>query len=293
MDENALTEKELGKWLGRTREHEDTLHPVAATALAATLNREKKQFTEGQPLPLLWHWLYFLETTRLKDLADDGHPIRGQFLPPIPLPRRMWAGSRLSFHHPLHLGEPVSKKSTIKSLQFKQGRSGELAFLCVVHETSNEAGIAITEEQDLVYRGPLSSSAAPKALMKEAEMKAAEVPDYSFTLTPDPVLLFRYSALTFNAHRIHYDRDYGTSREGYPGLVVHGPLLATLMMELVTQEYLDRPVLSFEFRAVQPVFDGAKVVIGGKVPDDSGRCLVWAANSDGEVCMTGGVVLGA
>jgi 3-methylfumaryl-CoA hydratase len=197
----------------------------------------------------------------------------------------MWAGSRLRFHQPLSLGQAVSKTSTIKSIQFKQGRSGKLAFVCVTHEISNGAGLAISEEQDLVYREAAISQPAP------ATSKAPASADYEYSLSASPVMLFRYSALTFNAHRIHYDRDYATAVEGYSALVVHGPLLATLMMELVVREMPDRPVLSFEFRAAKPIFDGAEIRVCGKRPDETGRCSLWVANSDGEICMVGEAVL--
>ena len=287
MPENDYTEKDLQQWLGKTQCHEDTLHAGPANALAATLNREDIEFANGERLPNLWHWLYFLDTPRLSQLAPDGHPMKGDFLPPIPLPRRMWAGSRLKFQRPLSLGESVTKTSTIKSLEFKDGRSGKLAFVCVAHEIGNSAGIAVIEEQDLVYRAPAALSTSPAT-----PQKSTEVADYSMSLTPDSVLLFRYSALTLNAHRIHYDREYAMAVEGYPGLVVHGPLLASLMMELVVRELADYPALSFEFRALQPVFDRTEIVVCGKLPDASGRCDVWVENGVGEVCMRGLVVLG-
>jgi 3-methylfumaryl-CoA hydratase len=284
--DHVLTEKDLAQWLEKTQHQNDTLTISPATAMAATLDRQLLQFSNGDSLPNLWHWLYFLKPNRLSQLAADGHPEKGDFLPPISLPRRMWASSRLRFHQPLSLGQAASKKSTIKNIQFKQGRSGKLAFVCVAHEISNARGLAITEEQDLVYRGAaLASAPAPSALNR------FQSADFELTVTPDPVLLFRYSALTLNAHRIHYDRDYATAVEGYPALVVHGPLLATFMMELVAREMPDRAVLSFEFRAVQPVFDGPAILICGRLPDEAGRCLLRVENAAGEVCMLGEVVL--
>ncbi|MFT4862703.1 MAG: 3-methylfumaryl-CoA hydratase [Pseudohongiellaceae bacterium] len=287
MPNTDLTEKDLQQWLGKSQHHEDVLYPGPAHLLAATLDRDHVQFAQGDTLPILWHWLYFLSAERLSSLAPDGHPTKGGFLPPIPLPRRMWAGSRLRFQQPLCLAQRVKKSSTIKSIQFKAGRSGQLAFVCVVHEISNAAGVAVIEEQDLVYRSPALPSALPPA-----PLKSSVVADFSLSVAPSAVMLFRYSALTFNAHRIHYDRDYAMAEEGYPGLVVHGPLLATLMMELVAGEFVGRPVLSFEFRALQPVFEGAEIKVCGKLPDGDGKGELWIENGVGEVCMRGLLVLG-
>lgn len=287
MPNNDLTEQDLQQWLGKSQHQEDVLYPGPANFLAATLDHDQVQFAQGDALPILWHWLYFLSAARLSALAPDGHPKKGGFLPPIALPRRMWAGSRLIFKRSLSFDERVKKSSTIKSIQFKEGRSGQLAFICVVHEISNAAGVAIIEEQDLVYRSPsLPSAPSP------APLRSSVAADYSLSVAPSSVMLFRYSALTFNAHRIHYDRDYAKAEEAYPGLVVHGPLLATLMMELVTGEFVGRLVLSFEFRALQPVFEGAEIKVCGAVPDGDGKCELWIENGVGEVCMRGLVVLG-
>lgn len=286
MNDDNQSETDLEQWLGKIQWNEGILTADPATALAATLNRECIEFGQGDALPSLWHWLYFLKPNRLSQLAADGHPKKGDFLPPISLPRRMWAGSRLTFIQPLHIGESVSKKSTIKSLQFKQGRSGKLGFVCVSHEINNASGMAIIEEQDLVYRGAALPS-APDA----TRSKSSETADFSMTISPDPVLLFRYSALTFNAHRIHYDRQYAVGVEGYPALVVHGPLLATLMLELAATELAGYGLAAFEFRALQPVFDNGEILVCGKQPDGDGKCLLWVENAAGEVCMQGKAVL--
>lgn len=273
-------------WIGKTETVTDLITANSPNGLAATLDRESCFFADRDPLPPLWQWLYFLPLARQSALSPDGHPRKGGFLPPIELPRRMWAGSRVKFHQPLPIGCSATKTSTIKSIQFKEGRSGKLAFVCIEHEISGETGLAISEEQDIVYRdNPSPAAAKPQPVLAPREE------DYSLRVEPEPVLLFRYSALTFNGHRIHYDRDYATQVEGYPGLVVHGPLLATYLVELVARQYPDRSIAEFEFKAVSPVFDKGSFVICGLAPDESGRCELWVRNGVGELCVKGAVVL--
>jgi 3-methylfumaryl-CoA hydratase len=229
-------------------------------------------------LPPLWHWLYFLPGERQSGIGPDGHPKRGGFLPPIALPRRMWAGGRLQFLRPLGVGEPIRRVSTIRSVQSKSGRSGQLVFVTVLHEISGESGVAIREEQDIVYRdAPAPGAAAPRP---------AAAPDdeqFSRTVTPDPVLLMRYSALTFNGHRIHYDRPYAMQEEGYPGLEVHGPLIATLLMETLRRAHPQRTVRRFEFKAVSPLFDIAPFSVNGKL--EGGTAQLWARGPEGQLAM--------
>lgn len=275
-------------WVGKTETVSDLITANSPNSLAATLNRENCIFSKEDSLPPLWQWLYFLPTPRQSSLAIDGHPRKGDFLPPIELPRRMWAGSRVKFHQPLTIGHQATKTSTIKSVQFKEGRSGKLAFVCIEHRISGGSGLAITEEQDIVYRDNPSPDAA-----KPTPILAPIGEDYSLALEANSVLLFRYSALTFNGHRIHYDRDYATQVEGYPGLVVHGPLLATYLVELVARRYPERNIVDFEFKAISPVFDGVRFVVCGLEPDDSGRCELWIHNGAGELCVRGAAVLGS
>lgn len=229
-------------------------------------------------LPPLWHWLYFLPGERQSNIGPDGHPQRGGFLPPITLPRRMWAGGRLRFLRPLTVGEPVRRLSTIRGIQTKSGRSGELVFVTVSHEVADAKGVAIREEQDIVYRdAPAPGSPVPQP--------AAAPTDEQFgrTVIPDPVLLMRYSALTFNGHRIHYDRPYAMHEEGYPGLVVHGPLIATLLVEELRRVHPQKTVRSFEFKAVSPLFDTAPFALNGKIEDTTAR--LWARGPQGQLAM--------
>ena len=219
---------ELKAWTGRQEVREDVVTPVPVAALAATLDRDDPAPAPGTPLPPLWHWLYFLPLHRQSELGPDGHAKRGGFLPPVPLPRRMWAGGRFDFRRPLRVGDAIRRTSTIADVGLKEGRTGPLVFVLVRHEVATGEGVALVEEHDIVYRDlPEPGEAAPAP--RPARADAAWRRD----IHPDDVLLFRYSALTFNGHRIHYDRRYVTEVEGYPGLIVHGPLLATLLVDLL------------------------------------------------------------
>lgn len=276
----------LREWQGRTESRPDviTLTPVAA--MSATLDREDPSPHAGDALPPLWHWLYFLPIYRQSEVGSDGHPRRGGFLPPVPLPRRMWAGSRLQFHHPLHVGDAVSRVSTIVDVSHKEGRSGPLVFVLVHHEIRNAGGIALTEEHDIVYRdNPRPGEPVPKLQAAPGDHAWAR------EIHPDTVLLFRFSALTFNGHRIHYDRSYVTEVEGYPGLVVHGPLIATLLMDLLRRNLPEARVARFAFRAVRPLFDIAPFSVCGKVEADGKTVRLWAKDAAGSLTMDASATL--
>jgi 3-methylfumaryl-CoA hydratase len=276
---------ELKAWIGRQETLTDTVTPVPVKAMSATLDRDDSEPKAGDPLPPLWHWLYFLPIHRQSEIGPDGHPKRGGFLPPVPLPRRMWAGSRFSFHRPLQVGEAITRTSTVADVSMKVGRTGPLVFVLVRHELGDAAGPAISEEHDIVYREfPKPGEAAPTPPAAPADA------DWRRDIVPDDVLLFRYSALTFNGHRIHYDRKYVTEVEGYPGLIVHGPLIATLLVDLLRRNS-DRPLKSFKFRAVSPLFDIAPFAVCGK-PGTDGKVALWAQNSQGQLAMDGEAVLG-
>ena len=237
-------------WTGASDSAEDTIGLAPALAAAATFDDTTTQFAAGSALPPLWHWFYFLPRAPQSRLSADGHPQRGGFMPPIELPRRMFAGARLRFLQPLTIGKPATRSAVIRDVSQKDGKTGKLAFVTVGYAISQDGRVCIEEEQDIVYREPGAPLAAPQP------RELPPVPDGSWTrmIRPDPTLLFRFSALTFNAHRIHYDRDYAVTIEGYPGLVVHGPLTAMLLMELVRLNAL-RPVTAFTFRGQAPLFD--------------------------------------
>jgi len=271
----------LADWIGKTETRSDVVGAGPVAELSATLDREDPEPQLGDPLAPLWHWLYFLDRHRASELGPDGHARRGGLLPPIPLPRRMWAGSRFEFRHPLRIGNQMTRETRVIDIKEKTGRSGPLVFVVVRHEISNAEGLAVTEEHDIVYRdhgAGAPSQTAPAAAAWER------------TIQPDDILLFRYSALTFNAHRIHYDRRYATEVEGYPGLVVHGPLIATLLMDLLRRNWPDANVTRFTFRAVSPLFDTEPFTVCGK---PAGKTIaLWAKDAAGNLAMSAEALIG-
>jgi 3-methylfumaryl-CoA hydratase len=274
----------LQDWVGKTETHHDDLTATPLRSLSATLGRDDPAPGRGSPLPPLWHWLYFLPQHGAGEIGPDGHARRGGFLPPVPLPRRMWAGGRLAWEraNPLTVGDAARRVSRIGSVTHKAGRSGDLLFVTVVHEFHNAQGLALTEEHDIVYRAmPQPGEAAPAPVA--AQTQAA----WHRELTPDEVLLFRYSALTFNSHRIHYDRRYVTQVEGYPGLIVHGPLIATLLLDLVRRNAPNAFVRRFEFKAVRPSFDGHPLHLKGEPQAGGSTVRLWAHGSGGWLAMQG------
>jgi 3-methylfumaryl-CoA hydratase len=273
-------------WIGRTEEARDVVTASPLDRLAATLDRDGPPFRDGDPVPPLAHWLFFLPRDPLSVTGPDGHRKRGGFLPPIHhLPRRMWAGSRIAFPGDIRVGDRIVRRSTVASVTEKSGASGPLVFVTVRHEIGrDDAPPAIVDEHDIVYRSV--EGAAVKRAGEKAEPGA-----WRRTLIPDSVLLFRYSALTFNSHRIHYDRDYVTKVEGYPGLVVHGPLVATLLIDLVRRNAPDARIESFTFRAASPLFDGNEMSVNGTPPGADGIARLWAANAAGETALAGEAML--
>ncbi len=268
----------LRSWIGRQEPQHDQVTRFPVAALAATLDRDDPAPAAGDPLPPLWHWLYFLPTARQSILGPDGHPARGGFLPPVPLPRRMWAGGRFTFHQPLRVDEATTRVSTVRDVTVKQGRNGAVCFVLVRHEVSGANGLALEEEHDIVYRDAPAAGEAPAV---PRPVRTDDV--WRREVIPSDPLLFRYSALTFNSHRIHYDRRYVTEVEGYPGLIVHGPLIATLLIDLL-RRHSERAVKSFRFRAVSPLFDIEAFSVHG-APDGKGGAALWARNAHGHLAM--------
>nr|WP_225585048.1 MaoC family dehydratase N-terminal domain-containing protein [Acidovorax sp. ACV01] len=272
-------------WIGRTDTLPDLASQAPLKALTATLDREDAPAGPNDALPPCWHWLYFLPTPRQSDIGPDGHPRRGGFLPPVPLPRRMWAGSQLQFHAPIRVGQSLVRASRIADVRLKEGRTGPLVFVNVDHEIRADGVLAISERHDIVYRDmPQPGEASP------APVAAPEGAQWIREIVPDDVLLFRYSALTFNGHRIHYDRRYVTEVEGYPGLIVHGPLIATLLLDLLRRELPDARVTGFSFRAVKPLFDVAPFSVCGRRDGGNGVKL-WARTPEGHLAMDASVTL--
>ncbi|MCZ2089719.1 MAG: MaoC family dehydratase N-terminal domain-containing protein [Burkholderiales bacterium] len=287
---DATTVAHLQQWCGRGETWHDQLHAAPLRGLSATLDRDDPSPAPGSALPPLGHWLYFLPTARQSELGADGHPRRGGFLPPVPLPRRMWAGGRLAWQadNPLCVGQQVERRSTIRSVTHKAGRTGELVFVLVEHQIHNAHGLALTEAHDIVYRSaPQPDDPVPPPQTPPLAGQQA----WSRTIAADDVLLFRYSALTFNGHRIHYDRKYVTEVEGYPGLIVHGPLIATLLLDLLRREMPGAQVAAFDFRAVRPTFDLHPFSVHGRPSADGRTVELWAQDHEGFLTMQGTATL--
>lgn len=255
---DAAVLEHLRTWIGRSRSDEDVISVRHARLMAATVEYPPERLGEGESLPPLWHWLYFLEGSPPAGLGQDGHPARGAFLPPVPLSNRMWAGGRVAFLQPVPLGATMRKESRILKVEHKQGRSGDLVFVTVLHELVSTLGeVCLREEHDIVYKEPAPVMAMPAG---------ATVPKRQFTerFKPTSTTLFRYSALTFNGHRIHYDADYCREVEGYRNLVVHGPLVATMLAGFSERMTKGR-LAEFSYRGLAPAMLGEEVALQADV----------------------------
>ena len=283
---------DLLHWIGNQQTCSDVVTKNAIIALAATLDHKHTTIDDGIALPELWHWLYFLNPAKQSELGADGHPLKGEFLPPIKLPRRMWAGSQFQFHQPIVVGDQIDRLSTIENISKKSGRSGELIFVKVKHEISivEKKCLALTEHHDIVYReAPATTDALapPKTEQNIAPLDH----DWRLEINADDTLLFRYSALTFNSHRIHYDRRYTTQIEGYPGLVVHGPLIATLLLDAMTQQLGKQSIAEFKFTALKPLFDTHPFFVCGRLADNKQSVNLWATDHLNQLTMQATVTL--
>jgi len=276
---------ELRDWIGRTETMTELIAVRPVAALNATLDRGAALPGPGDVLPPLYHWLYFLPLAETSELDIDGHPRRGGFLPPVTLPRRMWASSDVAFTGQVRIGEEATRSSVIEDVAEKQGRSGPLVFVTIRHEIANAGGVVLTDRQIVVYRGEDGGGPPP------AGKPAPDACDFSRAITPSAALLFRYSALIFNAHRIHYDHPFTTGVEGYPGLVVHGPLLATLLADLVRRALPGETITRFRFRAVKPVFDDAPFMVCGR-RDGEDTVALWVRDGAGDLCVDAAAELG-
>ncbi len=266
----------VADWIGREETHEDFTARAPFRRLSALLDRADE--STGKNIPPLGHWLCFLPGAAQAELGSDGHPRRGGLIPPLPLPMRMAAGSRITFHAPIPLATDVKRVSRIMNIVEKTGRSGSLAFLTYRYQVFAGPTLCVTEEFDVVFREK-TGNAQPMPPGERREAKVSRVVD------PQTPLLFRYSALTYNAHKIHYDRDYAKNEEGYPGLLVHGPLLATLLVDHFRRHRPNDAIKTFEFRAQRPVFDLSPFTVN--LEDTAAGADVWANDGDGYVAMAG------
>jgi 3-methylfumaryl-CoA hydratase len=280
-----MTTQNWSAWIGRSQ----TVHDVAALSpvqrLAATLDRDWDSFCPASAVPPLAHWLYFLPCEAQSQLGADGHAHKGAkdgLLPPVDLPRRMWAGSQLQFHRDIPLGSAIERTSRIASINTKHGKTGRLVFVKVAHEVRCAGELAISEFHDIVYREAVSSGATSAAVL-------ASPTDEQFArrIVPDATLLFRYSALTFNGHRIHYDYPYVTEVEGYPGLIVHGPLIATLLLDELRINHPNARITRYEFKAMSPLFHHQTFEVCGRVNKgaEGTTATLWARSHAGALAM--------
>jgi len=270
----------LRQWIGRSTEASDIVTAHLVKGLRATLFMEIGEPRPGDAAPWTVHWCLAQPVYPMSELGPDGHPTRGGFLPPVPLPRRMWAGGELEFFDALRVGDEVTRASKITDVTMKAGSTGVLCFVSVDHLVTTPRGTALRERQDIVYRDISTAASAPA--------KPAAAPPaarHRESHMADPVLLFRYSALTFNGHRIHYDRDYVTKVEGYPGLIFHGPMQAAFLVELAAKLHGGAAPRKFSYRGLQPLFEGSEFSVNAN--DTAGGMELWTANSAGQPTMKG------
>ena len=277
MNTTTASLERFTQWIGRTETRRDVATAAPLVSLSALLDRDDPTPRPGDPAPPLAHWLYFLPSYRNSEAGEDGHSGPGAgLLPEMPLPRRMWAGSRLEFLKPLRVGGEIERISTIREVKVKSGRSGSLVFVTVHHEVRDGTGTVLTDEHDIVFREPGALANPPTPAPEGAWRRE---------IRPDPLLLFRYSAVTFNGHRIHYDHPYVTKVEGYPGLVVHGPLIATLLVDLFRRNKPQAELRRYSFRALRPLYDTHPFHTCG-APDEAARTAkLWTRDHEGAMTM--------
>jgi len=269
----------LRTWIGRERVKTDVITPRLAMGLNAVFD-VSGELADGDDAPAGIHWCLAPDIVPMSQLGPDGHPARGDFLPPVPFPRRMWAGGELTLQGDFKVGDTVSRHSVIEDVVLKSGRSGEMIFVTVRHEYSTARGIALKERQDIVYR----QMEAQKSVSNVATLGDEPAADRTLSIFGDPVLLFRYSAITFNGHRIHYDQPYVTGEEGYPGLVFHGPLQASYLLRMAIEDRDPPSPLAFAFRSVSPLFGGEAITLNAI--NDATETKLWVANAAGVKTMT-------
>jgi 3-methylfumaryl-CoA hydratase len=290
MIPSALDLDHLKSYIGRSQTATDVLHPGPANLLRLAFGRPEPEMTEGDALPPAWLGLYFLPRIATTDLRPDGAPVDVGVVPPVPLPRRMFAGERQRFHRALRLGERVRRETTLTDVAVKHGGTGTLVFATTVSRVvAGDGALAVEEERRTVFReeiGPGERNQAPRR-----EPAPGEAP-WRRTITPDPVLLFRFSALTFNSHRIHYDRRWAMEVEGYPGLVVHGPLTTTLLLDFARDNTPGRTIRGYTTQARAPLFDTAPFELRGRPRPDATGADLWAVTPEGTIAMSAEVELG-
>jgi 3-methylfumaryl-CoA hydratase len=279
MSENL---QHLKEWIGRTETVEDRATRLPVHGYAALRDRPEVP-KEGDPIGPMGHWFFFKPVARASEIGPDGHPRRGGFMPPVPLPRRMFGGARTTYHKDLRIGEKMKKVQSITNVDIKDGRTGTLVICTVMNAFHGESGLALEEEHDIVYRDNPPADAKDSRGNSGKTNAAPTDHEWIKEIAPDPVMLFRYSAITFNGHRIHYDRKYVTEVEGYPGLIVHGPLTAGLLLDVAVDNNLGRRLAGFRFQARAPLFDVAPFKVAGKPTDDGKSVSLWSVTPEGNI----------
>jgi len=272
--------KPLTDWIGSRETRAETISEFPAQAAAAMLDLDGEPMTRGNPLPPLWHWFYFLPQAPRSQIDVDGHPKRGGFFPPVTLPRRMFAGAQTRFIRPLTIGEPAVREGEILAVKEKSGKAGKLVFVTVRYRLRQGDEVCIEEDQDIVYKEPGPQIPEPIPSQHPPELPVGA---WVEEIIPDTVLLFRFSALTFNAHRIHYDRPYALEEEGYPGLVVHGPLTAVMLAGLTRRRNPDKRIIGFTFKGLAPLFNSYPFRLIGRPEGDT--VTLQAQGPDGKTTM--------
>ena len=278
MNQAELSAEYLRQWIGKQEIIEETISAGPLRRMRATLDCESETINDGEVIPPLWHWAYFLSLVRASELGRDGHAALGDLMPLVPLPRRTWAGGKITINDTIRVGETARRESTVRDVQLKQGRTGKLCFVEVEHSFFVGKDLRFSEIHNIVYRDvkqPEEDEILPPVSPNDAQ--------WTREVIPDSILLFRYSALTFNGHRIHYDLDFCRDQEGYPGLVFHGPLTATLLLQLAGEHNPGKALEEYEFRAYSPLFDNAPFTFNGKM--DGPVAELWASNADGRLAM--------
>ena len=288
MTTAELSLESLRQFIGRRQESTDVVTAGPANLLRLTFARDEPEFKEGDVLPPGWQILYFLPRYRPEELRPDGSPRDSGVVPPMPLPRRMFAGDRFRFHRAIRIGETLRRETELADLAIKPGSTGTLVFATVINRLFGREGLALEEERRTVFREEVKTGERNQAPRREP---APSDVSWRRWVTPDPVLLFRFSALTFNSHRIHYDRRWAMDTEGYPGLVVHGPLTSTLLLDFARDHSAGRRIVDYTTQARAPLFDTAPFELRGRPVADERHAAVWAVTPDGTVAMSAEIEL--
>jgi 3-methylfumaryl-CoA hydratase len=279
---STLDLDDLRSHIGRSQTATDVIHPGPANFLRLALGRPEPELREGDALPPAWLGLYFLPRVASDALRPDGSPRDTGVVPPLALPRRMFAGERVRFHAPVRVGETLRRETRLADISVKQGGTGTLVFATITSRVYGPSGLALEDERRTVFREEVKTGERNQAPRRDSPPSDAP---WRHSVTPDPVLLFRFSALTFNSHRIHYDRTWATEVEGYPGLVVHGPLTTTLLIDFARDQNPEKRIASYATQARAPLFDTAPFELRGR-PASSGRgCELWAVTPEGTIAM--------